>query len=263
MTTRHFAVNLQGRFEAPATAGFNLADISSVSALDRLPAGMKGVYWLGNGYNTYCNWQKDANSVRKIVTAVKHHPKFSGIYYISDEPHPSVCPDAAEQIKMRTALIHELDPAGKTFMIVLNSSRAPNEFRELGSAADYIGVDPYPCNQRNRDTGCDTAALEARIEAAVAAGISANRIVPVFQTFGQECATTSKPYYRLPTVSETKSMLAIWDRLVPQSERTFDMAYSWGVQERVACPALSSPEAADLRDVYRAYFESAPLRADR
>ena len=47
----HFTVNMHGDYAGAASAGFNLADVSTLSALRALPEGMKGVYWLGNGYN--------------------------------------------------------------------------------------------------------------------------------------------------------------------------------------------------------------------
>ena len=53
----HLAVNLRGDYTGAASAGFNLADVSTQSALRALPEGMKGIYWLGNGYNLHCSWQ--------------------------------------------------------------------------------------------------------------------------------------------------------------------------------------------------------------
>jgi hypothetical protein len=116
---------------------------------------MNGVYWLGNGYNLSCSWQLSDRKVTDIVMAIKDHPKFSGIYYISDEPHPDRCPDGPQRLAERTALIHSLDPRGRTFAIILNNSSAPNEFAQMKDAVDYIGVDPYPCNIKNDLTGCN------------------------------------------------------------------------------------------------------------
>jgi len=256
----HLAVNLRGDYSGAASAGFNLADVSTQSALKALPEGMKGIYWLGNGYNLHCLWQLSDRQVTDTVMAVKDNPKFSGIYYISDEPHPALCPDAPQRLAERTALIHSLDPRGRTFVVVLNGSAAPTEFAQLKDAADYIGVDPYPCNVRNEVAGCNYAALRERIDQALRAGIPSTRVVPVFQTFGQACTSSGRnysPYYRLPTLAETKTMLAIWDEKVPAKDRPFDMAYSWGRQPTVACPTLEMADGSahpDLRSFYTDYF---------
>src|SRR4051794_25867955 len=56
----HFAANMRGDNTGAASAGFNLADVSTQSALRALPEGMKGVYWLGSGYNSRrsnCAWR--------------------------------------------------------------------------------------------------------------------------------------------------------------------------------------------------------------
>jgi len=256
----HFTVNMHGDYAGAASVGFNLADVSTLSALRALPEGMKGVYWLGNGYNLSCSWRLSDRQVTDIVMTIKDHPKFSGIYYISDEPHPDRCPDAPQRLAERTALIHSLDPRGRTFAIILNNSAAPNEFAQMKDAADYIGVDPYPCSIKNDLAGCNYAALRQRIEQALAAGIPSTRIVPVFQTFGQVCTSPGRaysPYYRLPTVAETEIMLAIWDEKVPVKDRPFDMAYSWGTQPTLACPTLQMAGGGshpDLRSLYKSYF---------
>jgi hypothetical protein len=254
----HFTVNLRGDYAAAASVGFNLADVSTELALNALPQGMQGVYWLGNGYNVTCAWRLNDQQITETVKAIKDNHKFSGIYYISDEPHPARCPDAPQRLTERTALIHSLDPRGKTFIVVLNSSTAPTEFAQLKNSADYIGVDPYPCNAKNELTGCNYTALRHRIEQALAAGIPSSRIVPVFQAFGQVCTRSSQNYYRLPTIAETEMMLAIWDEKVPVEHRPFDMAYSWGTQPTLACPTLQMADGRsypDLRSVYKRYFD--------
>ena len=256
----HLTVNLDGDYTGAASAGFNLADVSTLSTLRALPEGMKGVYWLGNGYNLECSWRLNDRQVSNIVLAIKDNPKFSGIYFISDEPHPAVCPDAPQRVAERSALIHSLDPRARTFVVVLNGSTAPTEFAQMKDSADYIGVDPYPCNFSNELSGCNYAALRGRIDQALAAGIPSTRIVPVFQTFGQVCINSRgkhSPYYRLPTVAETEIMLGIWDEKVPVKDRPFDMAYSWGKQPTVACPSLQMADGGsqpDLRSFYKSYF---------
>src|SRR4051794_13417200 len=255
----HFAANMRGDYIEAASTGFNLADVSTQSALRALPEGIKGVYWLGSGYNSRrsnCSWRLSDKQVTETVKAIRDERKFSGIYYISDEPHPALCPDAPERLAERTALIHSHDRRGKTFVIVLNSSTAPTEFAQMKDSADYIGVDPYPCNIKNELTGCNYIALRQRIDQALRAGIPSTRIVPVFQTFGQACISSGDSYYRLPTAAETEIMLTIWDEKVPVEQRPFDMAYSWGKQPTLACPTLQMAGHAypDLRSIYKNYF---------
>ena len=253
----HFTVNLHGDYNGAASAGFNLADVSTRSALRALPEGMKGVYWLGNGYNLTCSWRLSDKEITDTVMAIRDDRKFSGIYYISDEPHPARCPDAPQRVAERTALIHSLDSRGKTFVVVLNSSTATTEFAQMKDSADYIGVDPYPCNVKNERTGCNYLALRQRIDQALAAGIPSSRIVPVFQAFGQVCTSSGRNYYRMPTAAETEIMLTIWDEKIPVEHRPFDMTYSWGKQPTLACPTLQTADGGSfpgLRSVYRNYF---------
>jgi hypothetical protein len=254
----HLTINMKADYAGAAAAGFNLVDVSTQSSLNALPEGMKGVYWLGNGYKKECSWRLRDQQITAIVMAIRDNRKFSGIYYIADEPHPALCPDAPQRLAERTALIHSLDPRGKTFVVVMNNSKAPTEFVQLKDSADYIGVDPYPCNVKNEPTGCNYAALRQRIDQALGAGIPSNRIVPVFQAFGQACINAQSNYYRLPSVAETETMLAIWDEKLPIEHRPFDMTYSWGKQPSLACPSLQMADGhsyPDLRSVYKSYFE--------
>ena len=254
----HLALNIGGQFDGLVETGFNLADVGSVGGLDQLPEGMRGVLWIGNGYNQECSWRLSDDEVREIVTQAREHPKFSGIYFISDEPHPAVCADAPEQLAMRSALVRSLDPNGRTFAIVQNGSKGEGEFEMMRDSVDLVGVNPYPCNFKNAESGCDLEALKRRIDTALGAGIEVERIVPVFQTFGQECAAVEMPHYRMPTVDEARAMLKLWDELVPRDGRPFDVAYSWGKQSRTACPTLSvanGDEYPDLLALYAEYFQ--------
>lgn len=254
---RHYAANTRGDHDGAAAVGFNLVDIGTLSALRALQPSVKVLYWLGNGYNLTCSWRLSDQQVRATVSQVKDNPKFSGIYFISDEPHPAICPDAPHKVAERSALIHALDPRGKTFIIVQNAFSDPTEFEKMKDSADYIGVNPYPCNVKNAATGCNYPALRQRIDQALAVDIAVNRIVPVFQTFGQACTVGGQSYYRLPTVAETEAMLAIWDEKLPMASRPFDMAYSWKEQTTRACPTLETADGTrnpDLRTVYKRYF---------
>jgi hypothetical protein len=254
----HLAANPKGDFAGPAAVGFNLADITDPRALNALPRGMRGVYWLGNGYNTECRWRLSDQAVANTVAAIRNHPRFSGIYYISNEPRPGTCPEAPARVAERSKLIRSLDPRARTFIVVSNGSGTPDEFAKLKDAADYIGLNPYPCNVNNAVTRCNLRMLADRIDRALAVGIAAKRLVPVFQVFGQDCSSRRPVYYRLPDVGEVEAMLALWDKKLPPEGRPFDIVYSWGEQEGVSCPTLKTADGAgaypDLKSVFARYF---------
>ena len=251
----HYTVNHRQTFSDAMQVGFNLADVSSARALDELPDGAKGVLWLRNGYNSDCRWQLDDAKVVAAVQAAKDHPKFSGIYYISDTPHPSVCPDAPERIAERTALIHKTDPNGRTFVAVSGGYKFPKEFEQLANSADYLGITVYPCNIRK--PACEFGKIGERVGRAIDAGIPKERLVPIFQAFGQACTTNEEPFYRLPTPAELTQILSIWDELLPPATRPFDMTYSWGSQDLHSCPSLEMAKGGslpDLQSLYADYF---------
>lgn len=258
---RHHFVSNQGpdlaQQQAALGVGLDWQDFSSNSVMNAAPAGVQGIRWVGNGYNSSCSWAVSDASLTTIVQQNIGNPKFSGIYFISDEPHTALCPDAPTRLAERTALIKSIDPAAKTFTVVLDGANNPGEYQAFKDSADYIGVDPYPCNVNNATTGCDMNALSSRIDSALT-WIPANRIVPTFQVFGQACNTGTSHYYRLPTVSELQAMLTIWDAKVPKDVRPFDDSYSWRNQT-TSCPTLVDATGGtypDLQGVLRSYFAS-------
>lgn len=257
-TYHHYIANqgsLTADQQAALSIGLDWQDFSSDGVMNATPAGVRGVRWVGNGYNSACSWAQDDAAVTTIVNNNLNNPKFSKIYFISDEPHISLCPEAPTKLAERTALIHSLDPNAKTFAVILDGSNNPGEHQAFKDAVDYIGVDPYPCNNTNMSS-CNLSSMTALIDNALTY-VPANRIVPVFQVFGQECMTDPNPYYRLPTVAELQSMLAIWDQKVPRDVRLFDYSYGWRNQTN-ACPTFKDADGAgaypDLQSVMRNYF---------
>jgi hypothetical protein len=223
--------------------GFNLSDTGPTKAtIDALPDGVRALVWVGNGFNSTCSWALSDADIQAKVGPLAGDPKVYG-YFVSDEPHPSTCPDAPAQVNARSKLIHSIDPAAKTFIVVLEGSSHPGEYAAFAPTdIDLIGLDPYPCNLNNAATGCSYQQIDQRVATAQAAGISPSRIVPVFQTFGQACATSK--YYRLPSTTELQTMLDHWHALVPSP--AFDYSYGWSNQSS-ACPTLA--DAPDLQSV--------------
>lgn len=240
---------------AAANVGFNYMDVASKAVMDLLPANVKGVYYIGNGYNTTCSWTLSDAQVQTIVQNNLGDSHFSGIYYISDEPHTATCPGGPQALADRTALIKSIDPSAKTFAVI-QWSAATNEYANFANAVDYIGADPYPCNANS--VTCDNTSLTSKVSQAVAA-VGAARVVPVFQAFGQQCNTGSSHFYRQPSESELQSMMNVYDSLVPSWQRPFDAAYGWRNQS-TACPTLKDANGTagspNLQAVFSNYFAS-------
>lgn len=257
--TLHYAANAHGAIAAAAALGFDLFDIdgagSSLPALsqtiDSLPTGGKALVWVGNLDNAPPGSPCPAPGLsfhrfRAVVDALRRDRHVYG-YYLADEPHPQVCPEAAADIRARADLIHAIAPRQKAFIVVADGSaicggKLGCEYRPLRPAqthVDLVGLDPYPCHY---DSGgnpapCDDSMISDRVEAAISSGIPARSIVPVFEAFGQSGRDDGKSvYYRMPTAGELASMLRVWHGLVPGP--AFDYFYSVGVQcSTASCPA--------------------------
>jgi hypothetical protein len=256
--TLHYAVNVHGSTTAAAALGFNLFDVRGSSTdpagvnrtVDSLPQGAKALVWVGNLDNappgSPCPAPRFSfDQFRAQVDALRSNPRVYG-YYLADEPHPSVCPGAAADIKARADYIHAEAPGQKAFIVVVDGSAVCGaslgcEYRALRPArtdVDLVGVDPYPCHYDGggNPVPCDDSMIVARVGAATANGIPASAVVPVFQAFGQSGRKDGKTlYYRMPTADELATMLRVWSNILP--DPAFDYFYTFGVQ----CTASSCP----------------------
>ncbi|MFB9270034.1 calcium-binding protein [Bradyrhizobium erythrophlei] len=229
MTTLHFAagggLNAQGTY-APAAAGFNLADVSSVDELNALPAGVQGLVWLNN-----------ANGVdQSFINEVQQYAGNSKLYgfYLADEPDPTGqwgTQISASTFMAESDYIHSHLPGAKTFITMMNmgSNENPsyaNSYNPANTHIDLFGIDPYPV----QSTGTiDYSIIDKAVAAAEAEGIPQSAIVPVFQTFGGgNWSTESGGSYVMPTAAQEQAMLGHWAAVVPNP--AFDMAYSWASQ---------------------------------
>ena len=258
----HAAFNTQGDIADLIALGFNLFDItgsktnpaSTLALVNDLPERTQALIWLGNLGNA-SKGQKcptpgfsDAEFMA-VVDALANNPKVFG-YNLSDEPHPSVCPNAANDIKIRSDYIHTHAPGQKAYITILDGSNmCPEgegcEYRALqpeNTNVDLIGLDPYPCHfdGTGQPVACNTSMISQRVQSAIENGIPVSAIVPVFHAFGQEGRLDGKPiYYRTPTTTEFQDMLKLWKSLVPTP--VFDFAYTWGIQcTTSSCPAPQS-----------------------
>ncbi|MEZ2331148.1 calcium-binding protein [Mesorhizobium sp. RCC_202] len=226
MTTLHYSSGGSGT--DIATAGFNLADVSSVDQLNALPAGMKGLVWLDevNGAST---------SFVQKVTPFIGNPKVFG-FFLVDEPDPTGkwgTYATAANLKAESDWIHSNLPGAKTFITMMNmgSSANPdfsNTFNPANTHIDYFGLDPYPV--RTGISAVDYNMIDRTVTAAVASGVPLSQIVPVYQTFGGgDFTTDTGGKYVLPSAAQEQTMLDHWAKLVPSP--AFDYAYAWGSQQ--------------------------------
>ncbi len=243
----HYAAN--GNFDSngnylPSAVGFNLADVGSVTQLDSLPDGVKGLVWVGqcNGADTTF-----VNTVRPYIG----NAKLFG-FYLMDDPDPTgkyrpLC--TAESLKAESDWIHTNVPGAKTFILLMSmsSSKAPSftsTYNPANSHVDLFGIAPYPCRTELND--CDHDMIDRYVAAAESWGVPRNSMVPVYQAFGGgNWVDDGGGRYALPTVGQLQQILARWETLVPTPE--FDVAYSWGPQN--AHLALES--SPDLQAVFR------------
>jgi hypothetical protein len=213
-----------GRY-LPGADGFNLADVSSYSRsqLDSLPAGVRGLVWLGD-----CGGA--TASFRSAVDAFAGDPKLFG-FYVMDEPTPSACP--AANLLAEDNWIHEHMPGARTFAILENLGTAvrptfAGSYTPRDSGLDLIGLDPYPVRSELRFP--DYAAIAQYVRMAEQAGWPLASIVPVYQAFGAGRYTDdASGHWDLPTAAQERQILARWAAVVPHP--AFDYAYSWGSQE--------------------------------
>lgn len=227
VTGLHYAPN--GNFGRPdrylpGADGFNLADVSTTTALDGLPPGVRGLVWLG-----LCDGA--TASFQSVVGVFAGHPKLFG-FYVMDEPAPSTCPPA--KLLAEDNWIHAHVPGALTFAVLQNLGPATmptfaGSYTPRNSGLDLVGIDPYPVRSELRSPAY--AEIAQYVGAAEANGWPMSSIVPVYQTFGGgNYIDDDNGHWVLPTAAQEHRILAIWAAVVPHPE--FDYAYSWGSQKK-------------------------------
>ena len=205
--------------------GWNLVDVGSKwDADNRVPAGAHGLVWIGDYDNSSCTWQVSDEELTRRVTSMARDPKVIGFFY-SDEPNPFVCADAPAEHKARSALIHRLAP-GKITVMVVDSNRGRESLDQIPlwrGAADYIGLDPYPCYPGKP---CIYSRITSIINAANRAGLSYWGVVQAF----------ADSEWRWPTPAEERHMLSMWARSREKGYMTF--AWTWAGNTLSSNPRL-------------------------
>ena len=224
----------------PRADGFNLADVRSRAELDSLPAGVRGLVWLGDCGGATAGF-------RAAVGAFAGDPKLFG-FYVADDVVPSACP--AARLLAEDTWIHAHVPGARAFALVENLSRATSpsftgSYTPANSGLDLIGIDPYPV--RSELVAPAYAEIAMYVRAAEAQGWPQGSIVPVYQTFGGGgYHDDGNGQWVMPTAAQENQILADWAAVVPAP--LFDYAYSWGPQN--GDTALSQSPA--LRAVFAA-----------
>jgi hypothetical protein len=256
--TLHYISNVGDDRSAVVRLGYNLIDTGpSESVINSLPRGVRALVWLGNLDNTNCTPGFSWSEFKAAVDKLAGNSKVFG-YFISDEPHPTVCPDAVKHIRARADYIRSRDRQQVSFIVVLDKAdecgaNVGCEYSALRpelSHVDLIGIDPFPCVQ---DQGCNFDKINDRVTRAMSNGIPRSAIVPVIQTFGQTCdAAATRHYYFLPSASQLREILARFAKLTPHP--VFDYTYTWDGKTS-ACPSLDRADGTqglpDLQSVMR------------
>jgi hypothetical protein len=181
--------------------------------LDTLEAkGLKGIVWLGQGYNSTCGWEYDDQWIRAHVGAVAGHPAILA-YYLGDEPSAHLCPQAPAAYRARSALVKALDPIHPTFTLLqVNDHGDRFAYAPWRGTVDILGFDVYPCNFS--EPSCGFGKIDQAVAAAAASGITG--YWAVIQDFQDS-------FYRLPTSAELAEEFARWDR----SSMAGYLVFSW------------------------------------
>jgi hypothetical protein len=246
VTSLHYAPNSnfgQAGEYLPGADGFNLVDIDihSKSQLDSLPAGLRGLVYIGT-----CGGA--TASFRSAVDAFAGDPKLFG-FYVMDEPLPWHCP--AANLLAENNWIHAHVPGAQTFAILENlgpqiTPTYADTYTPGDSGLDLIGIDPYPV--RARVSSPDFGEIGRYVRAAEAHGWPLASIVPIYQAFGGGGYSN----WVMPSAAQERQMLAAWAAVVPAPK--FDYAYSWGPQR--GDRALS--QSPGLKAVFSAKNAKAP-----
>lgn len=226
LTHWHYTAN--GNFNAsgayaPGAVGFNLADASSVSEVNSLPAGDEALVYVG-----LCIAANDPAFTSSFTSRLQHYMNNSRVFgfYLMDEPDPRSCPPA--NLAAESDWIHANIPGARTFIVLMNvqgpdSPSYAGTYTPQNSHVDLVGIDPYPV--RAGLAVPDYAEILSTVAAAEAAGWSESSLVPVFQAFG---GGNWGGTWTLPTPAQEQQILATWATLLPAP--AFDYTYSWGAQ---------------------------------
>jgi hypothetical protein len=175
----------------------------SPGELSELPAGVKGLVWLGMTGGVTAAFEA-------AVDACIGSRNLYG-FYLVDEPDASA-PTAAN-LMAEADYIHAHVPGAETFMMEQNLSSNTSQvfyYMPANTHIDLFGLDPYPVNT-NVPNNLDYNIIPLAVSTAEADGIKQQAIVPVYQAFGGGGYST----YILPTAVQEQQILSTWGSLTP------------------------------------------------
>jgi len=219
-----YIMNSKSAPSAAAAAGWNLLDVNSKAQADALPAGTRGLIWLGDYDNSTCAWEKSESTLMRTLAGTADDRKVVGFLF-SDEPDPRACPEAPAQHRARSRLIHELAP-GKLTVMVADSNLGAESLTQIPlwlGAADRVALDPYPCYRAKQ---CDYSWISTVIRTADAAKLPYWGVVQAF----------ADKTWRWPTPAEARRILSLWSASRASGIMTF--AWRWDGKELRSRPAL-------------------------
>ncbi len=205
-------------FDVMAAEGFNTVMTDPYrQSLDPLATrGLKGIVWLGAWRNApTCAFERDDGTIKAQVLGIRGDPVIAA-YYLGDEPRVTECPQAPALFRMRTALVHQLDPGSRTFTVIQAfENNVTHDYAPWVGAVDVLGFDVYPCAKAS--STCDFGAIDSAITDIRRAGIT--DYWAVLEDF-QDC------YYRLPTAAELRGQFDHW----ATSDMRGYLVFSWNYQ---------------------------------
>jgi hypothetical protein len=234
---------------APGALGFNLADVSSLANLNRLPDGVKGLVYIGTSAGGCTG---NSAQFRAFVEPYKDNPKLWG-FYLMDEPYAkqvgSIPPCPMENLKAETEYVHANLPGVKTFVKLGNiGTTAHPDYMDfsLPGMLDVYGIGGYPCRTANLGNpaypdGCDIDMLNRYVQAARDAHIPPEKMAPTYQAFGGWSNV-----FIIPSAEQQQAILRRWKELLPAPPMF--MAYSYGQQANSTGAIATVPH---LQEVFR------------
>jgi hypothetical protein len=235
--------------------GFDIADTSSLTRLNNLPNGVRGLLWAGNSAQL-----QDFTTFRDHVLRFQNNPKLFGIY-VADEPRiERITPP---EIRRRTDFVRTNFPGVVSYVKLTNHGPNVREPRWAPytpdqTGADYTGIGGYSVRThlQTQPGGWDQGLIERYVAAALHEGILLNQIIPCMQAFG---GTASWP---IPTRPQMRGMFDNWRRVVPNP--LWDHTYSWQVQAAWGTVSLANSDMMRMEvNRHFALLENPPASALR
>lgn len=220
--------------------GFNLSDCAP-GQLSSLPAGTKGLVWLGS--NVF-------STMKPLIDACVGHANLWG-FYIYDEPDISLV--SAASLKTISDYCHSTIPGCKTFIALVDGgdgitpNYAPSAPYGTQTGIDYFGVSQYPVQINIPDANIESEIARYISNVQSAGGFPLAKLVPIMQCAGGDGVMI------LPTTSQQTRMFTAWDAGIPNP--VFEYTYEWGLNSNETASLMTS---AALQTVYQNRFTSVP-----